>query len=228
VTAPLLQEAAVTEPTASPPALARRGPHLAVTIMARPALMWLGLVWCTTHTVLALVIGLWLGDPRTPGVIALSIAASACFRWYLRYPVGMYNPATRTLIVIGPFGIRYRDNPRDERTLEVRGRRIVESGPRGRTVLHCALIRSEHWAMVARSVRIRSDRGAPLASVRPSFITVRHHRTGWAVAVLAAAGLVYLAASMSASLIAAETDQVTLIEVFEWIAFSLNTTAIGW
>lgn len=198
--------------------------------MARPAAAWLGLIWCLTHTVLVLGAGTWTADPRTPGVVALTVAAAACCRWYLRYPVGMYGPATKTFIAIGLYGIRCRLYPGDpDRTLVARGGRIVESGAGGRTVLRRVLTRQQHWAMVVQSMRSGSGRGTRIRSspLQPSFITARHRRTGWAVFALAAAGLVYLVAVASVDVLGTGLQAVSLVDAFDRVSSLLHTVRAG-
>jgi hypothetical protein len=183
-------------PAAPAPAQVRPRPRLGVMVMARTSLAWLGIAWCSTHTALALSLGIWLADPRTPGVVALGIALTGYSWWYLRFPVGRCEPSTNTYVEFGPYGMWSRRRPsRPGRTLTLRGDRIVESGRPTRTVVHGWAIRRSDWATVARAVRTApaSSAATPPPATRPHFLTRWHRRTGWCLAALAAAGVLHLA-----------------------------------
>lgn len=192
-----LQTLPLATPRAGASAPAGPRVHFQIPVMVRSSLVWLGVCWFSIQTVLACVLGLWLGDARMPGLAVVSLAASACYWWYLRHPAGFYEPATNSYLKVWPFGLCWRRRPaRAGRTLALRGQRIVETGRPHRTVLRAVWMRPGEWAAIARSVRAAPDqpsRTTPATS-RPAFITRRHRAIGTVVVLTAAAGLFHLAA----------------------------------
>jgi hypothetical protein len=180
-------------------AAARPVIRLTVTVKLRPLVARCGLAWFAGQAALMVALGVWLADPRLAGVATFDLALGACFAWYLRYPIGVYEAASNTYVEVWPFGLSWKRLPgRPEQTLGVQGRRIVLTGSRTRTVLSRSLTHRVHYVSVARLVRKARHRTAvaPDHPPRPGFVSRRHRIAGWAVIGSALAGLLYQFAPM--------------------------------
>jgi hypothetical protein len=102
---------AIPAQASRPAAAARPVVRLTVTVMIRPLVAWFGLAWFTSQAALILAVGVWLADARMPGIATVDLALAACFAWYLRYPVGVYEATSNTYLEVWPFGLSWKRPP---------------------------------------------------------------------------------------------------------------------
>ena len=178
--------------------------RLRIPVMMRPSLCWLAIAWSLSMAAAGVGLGLWVGAGVQAGAAAAcNLCLASAGAWYLRYPVGIYEPATNRYVSVWPFGLAWRPTPSARRggVLMLRGSWIVDSTRRWRPVLDQRTIRDGEWAVIARGVRKSPGRQSLPASgpSRPGFITRTHRLIGIAVVAIGAAGVITLLGIESAA-----------------------------